>query len=178
MGRLIVVRHGETAYNAEGRYTGRTDIGLNEEGCKQAKMLAEKLKNIPIDIIISSTLKRARETAKVINEELQLPVIEMEELIERGVGVYEGLTREEAKNRYPEMWANNTPEGREPGNLVDERVYKALNTIRFDYLKDKNVLIVTHGYVTKVINKYFNNSSEADFLKYALKNCEYEEYSV
>ena len=67
MGRLIVVRHGETAYNAEGRYTGRTDIGLNEEGCMQAKILAEKLKTVPIDIIISSTLKRARETAIIIS---------------------------------------------------------------------------------------------------------------
>ena len=178
MGKLIVVRHGETNYNAEGRYAGRIDIGLNEKGHEQAKALAKELKNTSIDIIISSTLKRATETAAIIGDELQLPVIEMSELVEKGVGVYEGLTREEAKKKYPVMWERNAPEGAETVEEVENRVYNALNTIRYDYLNNKNVLIVAHGYVTKVISKYFNNSSQEAFSKYVLKNCEYDEYSV
>lgn len=177
MGKLIVVRHGETNYNVEGRYTGRTDIGLNERGYEQAKILAQKFKNTSIDIIICSTLRRAKETASIINDELQLPVIEMDELVEKCVGVYEGLTREEAKNKYPKMWEMNAPEGAETLEAVEERVYNALNTIRCSY-RNNNVLIVTHGYVSKIINKYFNNSSESDFLKHVLKNCEYDEYSI
>lgn len=178
MGKLIVVRHGETNYNVEGRYCGRTDIGLNEKGYEQAKILAQKLKNMSIDIIISSTLIRAKETASVISNELQIPVIEMNELVEKCVGVYEGLTRDEAKSKYPVMWERNAPEGAEPLELVEQRVGRALNTIKDKYLRNKNVLIVTHGYISKVIYKYFNNSSQADFLKYALKNCECEEYLV
>jgi broad specificity phosphatase PhoE len=178
MANLIVVRHGETNYNLEGRYCGSTDIDLNEKGYEQAKILAQKLKNMSIGIIISSTMKRAKETARVIGSELQIPIIEMDELVERCIGVYEGLTREEAKNKYPLMWERNAPEGAEALELVEERVHQALKAIRNKYLENQNILIITHGYVTKVIYKYFSNSSKEDFQKYALKNCEYEEYSL
>jgi broad specificity phosphatase PhoE len=178
MGNLIVVRHGETNYNVEGRYTGSTDIELNEKGYEQARILAEKLKDISIDIIISSTLKRAKETARIISNEMKLPVIETNELVEKCVGVYEGLTREEAKNKYPLMWEANSPEGAETLETVEKRVHKVLHTILNDYSEDKNVLIVTHGYISKIIYKYFNNASEADFSKYVLKNCEYDEYII
>jgi len=178
MGKLIVVRHGETNYNVEGRYTGSTDIELNDRGYEQARILAEKLKGIPIDVIISSTLKRTKETARIIANEMNLPVMEMNELIEKCVGVYEGLTREEAKNKYPQMWAANSPEGSETLEAVEKRVHKALHTILNNYSGNKNVLIVTHGYISKVIYKYFNNASEVDFSKYVLNNCEYYEYII
>jgi broad specificity phosphatase PhoE len=74
MGKLIVARHGETNYKVEGRYAGSTDIELNEKGYEQARILAEKLKDISIDIIISSTLKRAKESAGIISNEMKLPV--------------------------------------------------------------------------------------------------------
>jgi broad specificity phosphatase PhoE len=102
----------------------------------------------------------------------------MNELVEKCVGVYEGLTREEAKNHYPLMWEANSPEGAETLETVEKRVNKALHTILNDYSEDKNVLIVTHGYISKVIFKYFNNASEADFSKYVLRNCEYDEYII
>jgi len=178
MEKLIVVRHGETNYNVEGRYCGGTDIGLNEKGQEQAKILAQKLQNMSIDIIFSSTLRRAKETASIISNELKIHVIEMDEFVEKCVGVYEGLTKKEAKIRYPLMWERNAPEGAESLESVEKRVIKALNTISNEYVGNKNVLIITHGYITKVIYKYFNNSSEADFLKYALENCEIEEYSI
>jgi broad specificity phosphatase PhoE len=178
MGKLIVVRHGETNYNVEGRYTGSTDIELNDKGYEQARILAEKLKDISIDIVISSTLKRAKETARIISNEIKLPVIEMNELVEKCVGIYEGLTREEAKNKYPLMWETNSPEGAETLEAVEKRVHKALHTILNNYSEDENVLVVTHGYISKVIYKYFSNASEVDFSKYVLKNCEYDEYII
>lgn len=178
MGKLIVVRHGETAFNVEGRYTGRVDVSLNIKGLEQARVTAAKLKHMSIDIIISSTLKRAKETAEVISRELQVPVIEMEEFVEKYVGVYEGLTREEAKAKYPQMWEANSPEGAETLEEVKKRVYKGLNTIQCKYLHNKNVLLVTHGYVSKVINRYFDNSNDEEFAKYILRNCDYHEYSM
>lgn len=178
MANLIVVRHGETNYNLEGRYCGSIDAKLNDKGFEQAKLLAHKLKNLSIDIIISSTMRRAKETAGIISNELEVPVVEMDELVETCVGVYEGLTREEAKNKYPLMWEKNAPEGAETLESVEERVHKAINLIRNEYSGSQSILIVTHGYITKVIYKYLNNSSKEDFLKYRLNNCEYEEYSI
>lgn len=178
MGKLIIVRHGETDFNVEGRYTGRVDVSLNTKGLEQARITAAKLKDMSIDIIISSTLKRAKETAEIISKELQIPVIEMEELIEKYVGVYEGLTREEAKAKYPHMWEANAPEGAETLEEVKERVYKALSIIQWKYLHNKNVLLVTHGYVSKVINRYFDNTTDEEFAKYVLRNCDYHEYSM
>lgn len=178
MGKLIVIRHGETEFNVEGRYTGRVDVSLNKKGLEQAKITAANLKNMYIDIIISSTLKRAKETAEIISSELQVPIIEMEEFVEKYVGVYEGLTREEAKAKYPHMWEANSPKGAETLEEVKERVYKALNRIQCKYLHNKNVLLVTHGYVSKVINRYFNNSTDEEFAKYVLRNCDYHEYSM
>lgn len=178
MGKLIVVRHGETEFNVEGRYTGRVDVSLNKKGLEQAKITAAKLKDMSIDIIISSTLKRAKETAEIISRELQVPIIEMEEFVEKYVGVYEGLTREEAKAKYPHMWEANSPKGAETLEEVKERVHKALNRIQCKYLHNKNVLLVTHGYVSKVINRYFNNSTDEEFAKYVLRNCDYHEYSM
>jgi hypothetical protein len=81
-----------------------------------------------IDIIISSTLKRAKETARIISNEMKLPFIEMNELVEKFVGVYEGLTREEAKNQYPLMGETNSPEGSE---TLEKRVHKVLYVILY-----------------------------------------------
>ncbi|GEM_PF-754424 len=178
MGKLIVVRHGETDFNVEGRYTGRVDVSLNKKGLEQARITAAKLKDMCIDIIISSTLKRAKETAEIITKELKIPILEMEELIEKYVGVYEGLTREEAKAKYPHMWEANAPEGAETLEEIKERVYKALSIIQWKYLHNKNVLLVTHGYVSKVINRFFDNSTDEEFAKYVLRNCDYHEYSM
>ncbi|MBS4536667.1 histidine phosphatase family protein [Clostridium sp. D2Q-14] len=92
MGILIVVRHGETQFNVEKRYTGSLNIELNSTGFKQAKNLAKELRKYDIDVIITSTLKRAKQTTEIINNELKLPIIEMKEFCERNVGVFEGLT--------------------------------------------------------------------------------------
>lgn len=178
MGKIIIVRHGETDYNVEKRYAGSTDIGLNEKGKEQARLLSHKLKDTSVDIIVSSTLRRAKETANIINQELKLQIIEMEELVEIHVGVYEGLTREEAKSKYPEMWAKKSPQGAETKKEVEVRVYKALDKICNEYGDNKTVLVVTHGYISKVINQYFNNTPEDEFSKYVLGNCETEEYSI
>ena len=73
--RLYFVRHGETVWNTERRYQGMTDIELSEEGIKQAQCVAERFKNIKIDKIYASPLKRAMETAKKIADEKGLDII-------------------------------------------------------------------------------------------------------
>ena len=177
MGKLIIVRHGETDYNVQGRYTGQTDISLNAAGMEQARLTAEKLRDEAIDLIICSTLKRAIETANIINKKLHLPMLERNELIELCMGVYQGLTKEEIIEKYPEMWESQSPKGREDFSAVEDRVFKVIEDIKREY-SGKNVLVVTHGYIAKVINKYFNNPSEEEFHKYFLHNCDYSVYVI
>lgn len=90
MNYIYVARHGETEYNRLGKYTGRTDIPLNENGIKQAEQLAEKLKNEKIDIAVCSSLLRAKQTAEIILENRNIKLIAEDGLKEIGMGVLEG----------------------------------------------------------------------------------------
>jgi len=100
--RLILVRHGETDWNLEGRYQGQADVPLNERGREQAKLLAERLRGERIEAIYASDLSRAYETARVIAEALGQEVKSLESLREVDTGVWTGLTFEEVEIRYPE----------------------------------------------------------------------------
>jgi len=86
---LYVVRHGETDYNKEGRYLGRADLALNSVGIRQAEELAEKIRGIPIDSVISSPLKRTMEMARILAYDKE--IIKDDHFIERSVGVYDML---------------------------------------------------------------------------------------
>lgn len=82
---LYVTRHGETDYNVQKRYTGSTDIPLNIKGMQQAEDLANKLAIIKFDIIISSPLLRAKQTAEIIHKLFNVPIVIMEEFSEINV---------------------------------------------------------------------------------------------
>ena len=93
--KVFVTRHGQTSWNALGKIQGKTDIELNETGKNQARETGEAIKNEHIDIIISSPLKRAKETAQIINKNFNVEIIDDERLMERGFGKSEGLTKDE-----------------------------------------------------------------------------------
>ncbi len=100
--RLILVRHGETDWNLEGRYQGQADVPLNERGREQAKLLAVRLRGERIEAIYASDLSRAYETAKITAEALGQEVKSLESLREVDTGVWTGLTFKEVESRYPE----------------------------------------------------------------------------
>ena len=139
--------------------------------------------NLNIEIIYCSPLKRAIETAKFIEINHGCEVVIDKHFIERSIGVYEGLTKEEAKNRYPDLYAknitrifNDAPTDGETINAVIKRVFAGLNEIK-SQKKFYNILISTHGFITKVINKYFNPQiSEQDFFDFSLSNAEIKTY--
>jgi broad specificity phosphatase PhoE len=89
---LYVTRHGETNFNAQGRYAGSTDVPLNETGIKQARELAGRLSGMKFDVVVSSPMLRARQTADIVCAELGMEYIIYPQFAERNVGVYEGLT--------------------------------------------------------------------------------------
>ena len=97
------IRHGQTIWNKSGRYQGTTDVPLSELGYEQSKKTAERLKNIHLDGIISSTLDRAFQTAKSINQYHHLQIEKSELLQELHFGDWEGLTYEEIENKWPGM---------------------------------------------------------------------------
>ncbi|MBH1940900.1 histidine phosphatase family protein [Mobilitalea sibirica] len=184
MSKLYVVRHGETDFNIQGKYAGSTDVELNEIGENQAKVLAETFVDKPINIIMSSTLKRAMRTATIIAERIGKEVVALGDFVERNVGLYEGLTREEVSLRYPDLWNQNVlrlydcnlHKG-ESMRQVRERVYKGLEYIKDTY-KGCNIILVTHGYVSREIYGYFNKLSEEKFNRYVLNNCQVAEYDM
>lgn len=102
MTAICLIRHGETDWNALGKLQGRTDIPLNETGKKQAKETGAFLTGSDWDVIITSPLRRAKETAEIINQYLGLEIIEMEDFIERNYGDAEGMPFEERTRLYPD----------------------------------------------------------------------------
>ena len=91
MGTLLIVRHGETEWNAEGRIQGHTDIGLSTRGAEQARSLAERLAGLQIDAAYSSDLKRTSETAKLALGGRDIALQETPMLREYHKGAFEGL---------------------------------------------------------------------------------------
>ncbi len=98
---LILIRHGETDSNIRGSYLGWTDIELNETGLSQVRILRDRLKNTKIDKIYSSPLKRAMQTADIINENYRLDIVYTDGLKERNFGIWDDLTLAEMTQRYP-----------------------------------------------------------------------------
>ncbi len=105
MTELVLVRHGETDWNAEHRFQGHADPPLNDRGRAQAHALADELRGTPFDAAYTSPLRRAAETAEILAVELQLPVRPVEALREIDVGEWQGLTRAEVRERYPDGFA-------------------------------------------------------------------------
>ena len=93
--KLYVARHGETQWNAENKICGRTDIPLNERGMEQAKLLAERMANEKVDLIIASTMIRARQTAAAVSDKMCIPVLTDSRFIEQNFGIYEGKDRKD-----------------------------------------------------------------------------------
>src|SRR6185436_11407887 len=100
---IHLVRHGETPYNAAGRFVGRTDVELSEHGQAQAQRVAETLATRPLNGIYTSPLLRARQTAELIAKAHGLPIQERIELVELHHGEVEGLPYPELATRYPDV---------------------------------------------------------------------------
>ena len=151
MGRLLLVRHGETPWNAEGRIQGHSDVGLSEKGKRQAGLIAGRLAGIRIDAAYSSDLIRCQDTAKAILAKHDITLQATPDLRERFYGVFEGLTVAERQSRYPEMFAasvvNNLDfaptDGETPRETI-RRMTPVIDGIRRRHA-DETALIVGHG---------------------------------
>ena len=147
--KLLLIRHGQTPWNIKKRYCGTRNIGLSIEGKKQAKLLAQRLKDELIHRVYASDKKRAIQTAKIIFKGTKIN--QVPDLKEMHFGVFEGLTCQEVMKKYPgiyKKWISNPfsvtiPQGE---SLADfrKRVARALRKIALAN-KNKTIAIVCHG---------------------------------
>ncbi len=143
--RLVLWRHGQTPWNAEGRFQGQTDIPLDEIGVQQAESAARRLAALRPDAIISSDLARAMSTASPLARLTGLPVVPDKELRERHGGAWEGLTDSEIRSRYPAEHATWQPPGGETSATVAERAGTAMARIAGQLTAGSLVVVVSHG---------------------------------
>ena len=142
---LILLRHGETEWNADRRLQGHRDIALNEVGLRQAAQAAPSIAALQPEVVIASDLQRALVTAQTVSDALELPVGIDIRLRETGLGAWEGLTVDEARATWPDEWAAwtstsalNHPPGGESrwqvagraGQVVDELDESGSPTVR------------------------------------------------
>lgn len=151
------VRHGETDWNKEGKVQGLTDNPLNQTGINQAKELAKKLNPQDYDLIITSPLKRAQETAEILNETLGLELIVEKNLIERNFGNREGkraANKTASSEKELAQLRLSTKNGEESWESVGKRVREVYS----NYL-GKRILVVGHG-GTQIITRYLCNEMD------------------
>lgn len=176
---LYLLRHGQTDMNVERRMQGRSDIELNDEGRSQAKGLAKEIEKLNLNpqIIYSSPLKRARDTAKIALGVEEDDLVIADELIEISFGPYELMERyslpkdiEEAIFLKPGI--TPTPEGVESFFDLMERSSGFINMIREKYSPEDTVVCVSHGSLMQsVIMKITGTPIEEFWESFKLKNC-------
>ena len=178
--KIYFIRHGETPWNKEKRLQGRSDIPLNEYGKELAQITAQALKNIPFDVIYSSPLLRAKETAQILAEGRNLPILEDPRLLEMSFGEGEGESLLEIYT-HPELKLYNfihNPATYTPPNGGEsfEDVYNRCKSFIEDVLvpaetKYDCILVVAHGALIRGMIHCINHRPTKDFWSITHKNC-------
>ena len=157
---LILIRHGETLWNTQLRMQGSLDSDLTPKGVSQIKALGEWMKEVPFDYLYCSDSGRARKTAEAISKYTGHTLNFDKRLREKNLGIFEGLTSEEARERYPETFqlfknagVNYVIDQGESTQQLLDRALEAIEKIRIRH-PQKVVVLVTHGGVVRVLMKH------------------------
>jgi alpha-ribazole phosphatase len=161
MSRLILIRHGETDWNVDGRWQGHADIPLNERGRAQAERIAQSLSGVEFAAIYSSDLARARQTAEVLSQVVRLPVQTDARLREIDQGAWQGLKLVEIEAQYAEAFHRRrqspltvAPPGGETVMQVRTRVLAAIQDILSAH-PCQTVAVVSHGFALALILTHY-----------------------
>lgn len=156
--RILLIRHGQTDWNTEGRWQGMMDVPLNATGVAQAKALAAYMKNeYKLDTLHSSDLQRASHTARLIGEAQGVAAAYDERLRELNIGILQGMTYQEMSEKYPTVVSHMRadylgfvfPEG-ESRKMLQERAYAFWQDV-IEPAGDQQIGIVTHGGVIRML---------------------------
>ena len=175
--KLYCTRHGQTVWNAKNLVCGLPDVELTDLGRAQADTLGKELESKGIDLIICSPLKRARDTAEIINKYCHAEIAVDNRIIEQNYGIFEGT------NRFSQEFLNNKrnlaykyPSG-ESAIQVAHRAYSLIEEVKEKY-SDKTVLFVCHNGVCRLINTYFNDLTNDEYYNFGLENCGLMEFEL
>ena len=175
---LYIMRHGKTDWNAKHKLQGRTDIPLNEEGIQMAEQAKEKYKDVNFDICYCSPLVRAKQTAEIVLEGRNIPIVYDDRLMEMCFGVYEGVT-------HPSQMEGSTIRKlfKDPANypgVEDGETFDDLFARTGSFLKEvvqpqldagKDVIIVGHGAMDSSIVCQVQNIPLEKFWDAGIENC-------
>jgi probable phosphoglycerate mutase len=158
--KLCIVRHGETAWNAEGRVQGQLDVPLNPTGEAQARAVAQALAHERFDVVYSSDLQRVRQTARPLLDLLKKAPVVDERLRERHYGIFQGILYSEAKVRFAEDFVRfRTKDPHydfQTGESLlgfQERVFSFIEHL-LERHPAQSVLVFTHGGVLEVLYRH------------------------
>jgi len=179
MSNLVLVRHGQSAWNLENKFTGWIDVDLSPKGEEEAKEAGIKLKDFEFDIAFTSALMRAQRTLEIIlkeNKKVITPVVKDKALNERMYGDLQGLNKDECRVKYGEdqvkIWRRSydvPPPNGEALLQTAERVLPYYHTNIEPMLKEeKDVLVVAHGNSLRALIMYLEKMSPAQILEYEI----------
>lgn len=173
--KLYLIRHGETASNANGVFRGRYDVPLNDTGRKQAESLRNRLIREKLDIVYSSPLKRAVETAEIISDgEIDIEVSDYFQNLD--IGTWSNRPKEEIQKKYPDLWKlwKFSPEKLKfpEGETLFETTKRSYNGVRYilENTDFQNIGIVSHRAVIKCLTSALLDMGHQYFWKLYLDN--------
>lgn len=182
--RIILIRHGETAWNREERFRGRADIELNDVGIRQARAVASRLIHSDAAAIYCSPMKRTLQTAQPIGELKNLKIFPLEGVTDVDYGHWQGLTIEEAQRRNPEVFSQWR---REPQNVcfpngesleeVRNRASISLDQ-RIQYHIGQTFIVVSHIVVCRLIILHFMGLDTSHFWNIQQDNCAINTFEI
>lgn len=189
MTKLILIRHLESQWNLENRFSGWADVPLSEEGINSAKEVAGKLIGFEIDKVYTSPLIRNKETVSLILENLNkkdLPIVIDKALDERNYGKLQGLNRDEVKKQYGEeqvkLWRRSWQEAPPAGESLKDVFKRAVpfyqKYIEKDLKEGKNVLVVASHNSLRALVKYLEKISDEDIINLEIPTATLIEYEL
>lgn len=172
-----MTRHGATPYNDKDLLQGRIDIGLSERGIRDSELLAERMKDISIDMIFISPLSRARKTAEIVNRHHNSPFQVIDSLIEMDMGQWEGRDFFKVVEEHPEIyreWISN-PDASIPGGESFNQVYRRVKAATCTILGSgyANILIVAHAMVNRAMLGNMMSLPPLSSRRFRTENCSY-----
>jgi broad specificity phosphatase PhoE len=179
---IFLVRHASTAHNENGLWQGRSDYPLNEKGREEAELLAGELKNEAFEIIYHSPMKRAIQTAEILNKHHNATLKLIKGFIEIDVGHFDGTKHKDVMDKHPEIYRDwvmdlNTPvPGGESFNDVFDRVKPGVEEILAS--PHRNILIAAHAMVNRAILGHMLKMGPIPARKFRFENCAYSKFFV
>jgi phosphoserine phosphatase len=177
MAEIIIVRHGDTLWNRSERFRGMIDIELDETGRQQAALTAKRIAKLPVSKIYSSPVSRAMQTAEIIAKPLDMEVCELSDIRDISFGRLEGLSMEEAGEKFSDVvhrWLVAPDEVTFPGGeslgQVKERASKAVERL-LEPLADETVLFVSHKVVIIELIIHFLGMKDSQFRQIGQDTC-------